>query len=131
MPHSTVEHPEHELQPPGALHPPTPEEQQCIDDCNLCQQMCLQTVPYCLAKGGGHAEPMHIQRLIECAETCRYAAEILALQSELLPRASDLCADACEKCADSCEALGEDERMQACAAVCRRVAYSCRPLAKM
>lgn len=29
--------------------------QQCIDECQNCQAVCLQTVEHCLTKGGKHA----------------------------------------------------------------------------
>ena len=30
---------------------------ECIDNCTQCHDICLETINYCLTKGGAHATP--------------------------------------------------------------------------
>ncbi|MBD4119066.1 ferredoxin, partial [Xanthomonas citri pv. citri] len=36
---------------------------ECIDNCTQCHAICLETINYCLTKGGVHAAPEHIALL--------------------------------------------------------------------
>jgi hypothetical protein len=110
-------------------HAAEQQAQKCIKDCLACHHVCLMTVAHGLAKGGPHAEPAHITRLIECAMICQTHAALLSLKSETAQRVSPLCADVCDGCAADCDGLAaDDERMQACADLCRRAADSCRAM---
>jgi hypothetical protein len=40
----------------------------CIQECNRCHDICLESVTYCLEMGGEHAVPSHIRLLLDCAE---------------------------------------------------------------
>ena len=57
------------------FHSVTSEEQKCIDDCLQCHAICEQLIPYCLDKGGMHAERIHLQKIWLCADTCRTCAD--------------------------------------------------------
>lgn len=102
---------------------------ECADTCQECRVVCLETVSYCLEKGGKHAAAAHIRLLLDCAEICSASAGFLVRGSELHGRTCGVCADVCEACARSCEAMGDDAQMKRCAEVCRRCAQSCRSMA--
>ena len=50
---------------------------RCIDACTSCHQICMDTVMFCLQKGGEHARPEHIQLLLDCAGICQLSAEFM------------------------------------------------------
>ena len=102
---------------------------ECIDRCQSCQAICLETINHCLELGGRHAAAHHIKLLMACAEICDTSARLMLLSSEFHARACELCADLCDACATDCERIGEDETMQRCAEICRRCAESCRQMA--
>jgi hypothetical protein len=100
--------------------------QECIDNCSNCHAACLETVIYCLQKGGHHAEESHVRLLLDCAEICQTSANFMLRASDLHPRTCGVCAEVCERCAAECERLGDDAQMKACAQACRICADSCR-----
>lgn len=103
--------------------------QQCIQHCLHCYQMCLETITFCLRKGGELAGVEHIQVLQDCAETCLLSANFMMRDSNMHGRTCALCEQACQRCADMCERIGsqapEDSQITACAAMCRQCATSC------
>ncbi|MDM9580491.1 four-helix bundle copper-binding protein [Nostoc sp. GT001] len=103
--------------------------QQCIQNCLDCHSICLNTVTYCLQKGGHHAEPAHIRLLLDCAEICNTSANFMLRASDLHSRTCGVCAELCQRCADECDGMGDDAQMKACAQMCRRCADSCRQMA--
>ncbi|MBI4018408.1 MAG: four-helix bundle copper-binding protein [Candidatus Aenigmarchaeota archaeon] len=104
--------------------------EECIEGCMYCQRACLETLEYCLGRGGGHAELSHTTSLMDCAKLCEAAADLAIRGSALEPKVFELCAAACEKCADSCESF-DDAQMKSCAETCRHCAGSCRRMARM
>lgn len=106
----------------------TKETQHCIDVCNDCHDVCVETIAHCLQKGGKHAEPNHVLLLTDCAEICRTTADFMLRGSKLYRGTCALCAEVCDKCAASCEQFGADAEMKRCAEVCRRCAESCRQM---
>lgn len=107
----------------------TDEMQQCINHCLECHRACEQLIPYCLEKGGMHAERNHIQILSTCADICRTSAHFMMWNSELHGRVCGVCADACLKCAEDCERMSDDQMMKMCADICRQCAESCQKMA--
>ena len=107
------------------------EMQACIQECQNCHNVCVETVQHCLQMGGHHAEPGHIRTLLDCAEICATSANFMLRSSPLHTRTCAVCAEVCEQCAASCEKMGDDEMMQRCADTCRRCAESCRQMAAM
>ncbi len=109
---------------------------ECIQNCLDCHSICLNTVTYCLQKGGMHAEHTHIQLLLNCAEICQTSANFMLRSSELHPHTCDFCAQVCERCEEDCVRvaapkelrMGDDAQMKACADMCRRCAQSCRQM---
>ncbi|MEA5507175.1 four-helix bundle copper-binding protein [Halotia wernerae UHCC 0503] len=105
------------------------EMQQCIQNCLDCHSICLNTVTYCLRKGGRHAEPAHIRLMLDCADICNTSANFMLRGSDLHARTCGVCAELCQRCADDCDRMGDDAQMKACADMCRRCADSCRKMA--
>jgi len=105
------------------------EVQQCIEECLLCYQSCMQeAMNHCLEKGGEHVEPRHFRLMMNCAEMCRTAAHFMLSSSELHARICGVCAEVCEACAQSCAQVGD---MEECIVACRRCAESCRHMSGM
>lgn len=103
--------------------------QECIDRCQSCQEICLESVGHCLELGGKHAAPDHIRMLMACAEICDTSARFMMMGSPFHSRTCEVCAEVCAACAKDCEQLGDDEMMMRCADICRRCAESCRQMA--
>lgn len=116
--------------PHGASHMSS-EMQTCIDACQDCHAVCLETVQHCLGKGGEHAAREHIRTLLECAEICRTSADFMLMEAGSHAKVCGICAEICVRCAQECERFGDDEMMKACAEACRRCAESCRKMAGM
>ena len=106
------------------------EMRRCIDECQSCAAICLESVPHCLELGGKHAAAEHIRTLLDCAEACQTAANFMLRTSDLHGRVCEVCAEVCERCAEECERF-DDAQMRRCAEECRRCAESCRAMAKM
>ena len=102
----------------------------CIDECQSCHEVCVETLTHCLTMGGEHAEAGHIRSLIDCAQICATTADFMLRESAAHADVCDVCSDVCEECALSCDEL-DGEEMKRCADQCRRCAESCREMAKM
>lgn len=107
----------------------TEEMRECIQECQGCHEVCLESITYCLEMSGEHADPRHIGLLLDCAEICQTSANFMLRGSGLHPYTCEVCAELCEACADSCEGFTDDQMMQQCADVCRSCAESCRAMA--
>jgi hypothetical protein len=107
------------------------EVQQCIENCLNCHRACEQLLPYCLEKGGMHAERKHIELLLSCADVTRTCAHLMMWNSSLHEKFCSLCAEMCTACAVNCEQMGEDKNMSACAELCRKCADSCQSMSEM
>jgi hypothetical protein len=102
----------------------------CLKDCEDCHLVCEETIMYCLALGGAHAEAEHIGLLMDCAQICQTSADFMIRGSSNHESVCGVCAQLCNLCADDCEQLGDDEQMQACVEMCRKCAQSCEQLAQ-
>jgi hypothetical protein len=105
--------------------------QDCIRECQTCAQVCLENVTHCLEKGEAHAEPRHIQLLLDCVEICQTSARFMIRGSDFHGQICGVCAEVCKDCARSCDSLGDDSDMKHCAEECRRCAASCAEMARM
>ena len=112
-------------------HQTSPKMKQCIEECQSCHAVCVETTTHCLEMGDVHAEASHIRALLDCADACRASADFMLRGSPMHGAACRLCAEACETCAESCQRMGGDETMQQCAEACRRCASSCRQMSTM
>lgn len=106
----------------------TEEMKGCINNCMSCSAVCLQTLTYCLQKGGRHAAPDHIRLLQDCVQICKTSADFMLRGSPLHTRTCGVCAEVCDRCAVECDKIGDDVAMKACAEACRRCAESCRKM---
>lgn len=107
------------------------EMRHCIDECQTCHSVCLETTIHCLQMGGPHAEPDHIRLMMDCAAICQTSADFMLRGSPLHILTCGVCAEVCERCAASCEQFPEDAMMQQCAETCQSCAASCREMASM
>lgn len=115
------------------MNPPTTisrDMQDCIEVCTFCHDACLDTVNYCLTKGGDYAEAGHVRLLLDCTEICQTSANFMLRNSGLHPLTCATCADVCARCADACARFAGDEQMEMCVDACRACAESCRKMAQ-
>ena len=108
------------------------EMQACVDNCEKCHDVCLETIFHCLEMGGKHADAGHIRLLMDCSQICETNEDFMVRASEYSPQVCGVCADICDACAKSCESLADGaDFMQRCADICRKCAESCRRMASM
>ncbi|MGI8470555.1 MAG: four-helix bundle copper-binding protein [Pyrinomonadaceae bacterium] len=108
------------------------EMRTCIENCQNCHAVCLETISHCLEMGGKHAEAAHIRTLQDCVQSCITSADFMLRMSDFHPQVCGICADICERCAANCESLADgNDFMQRCAEACRRCAESCRQMSSM
>jgi hypothetical protein len=118
---------EHAMRPEQAMHGMHHTMQSCIDACNYCHQVCLQTaMNYCLMTGGKHVEPEHFRMMMSCAEICQTAANFMLSNSRFHTRTCAICAEVCEACAQDCRNIGG---MDECIQACQNCAESCHQMA--
>lgn len=102
---------------------------QAITDSLNCYRSCIETISYCVEKGGKHTESNHLQILRDCADICILNTSFMIRGSTFHTKTAELCADICEKCATSCETVDPtDTQMKTCAEMCRKCASSCRKM---
>ena len=101
--------------------------QECIVECDSCHDVCIETINYCLAMAGPHAEPAHVRLLMDCAQICHTASDFMLRGSTLYRAVCLVSAEVCEACATSCAELDGSE-MKACADACRRCSEACRAM---
>jgi len=104
--------------------------EDCIENCNECHRICLETMEYCLRMGGKHADAARIGLLADCAQICQTSADFMIRGSALHQQICAACAEVCSRCADDCTALSaDDEQMQECAELCVVCEESCAEMA--
>ena len=107
----------------------SPDIQQCIEECQQCHAICVETLAYCLNMGGAHAQPHHLAILLDCAELCHLSEDSIRRDSAVVLTLCAACADVCNACATECETFIGDAQMKACADRCRSCATACRKMA--
>lgn len=104
-------------------------QKDCLDACQRCGELCLQTaMTHCLEVGGQHVQPEHFRLMINCAELCQTTANFILSQSSLHGAVCAACAEVCTACADSCEQIGD---MDECVRACRTCANQCEAMGAM
>lgn len=110
-------------------HERNQEMETCIDNCQNCHSVCLETIGHCLEMGGEHASSVHIKMLQDCVQICQTSADFMIRGSEHHAMTCGVCAAICEACAEECEKMATGDGadvMQRCADACRKCAESCR-----
>ena len=79
----------------------------CIDNCTQCHAICLETINYCLTKGGAHATPEHIALLATCADICATSADAMLRGASAHDVVCGACAEICRQCADASRRCAE------------------------
>ena len=105
-----------------------PEMKDCINDCDDCHGICLETVSWCLDQGGEYASRVVVTLLQDAAEIAQASANFMIRDSDLHAFTCGATAAIAERCADMCERMADQAQMQACANACRRCAGSCRAM---
>ncbi len=109
-------------------NPMDQDMQRCIESCQDCHNICLQTaMTVCLEAGDTHTQPEHFRLMVNCAEICQTAANFMLSASALHPQICDVCADTCDACAQSCTEIGN---MDDCVQACQQCADNCRQMAQ-
>jgi hypothetical protein len=106
----------------------TTEMQTCMQACMNCHKICLETMTYCMTKGGKYMETTLMGMLRDCAEMCMMCMNMVMSGSEFTTRTCMLCAEICEKCAQMCEMISDDPKMMECATICRDCAECCKTM---
>jgi hypothetical protein len=103
--------------------------QNCIENCQSCHAVCLETIAHCLEMGDKHAAASHIKLLQDCVQICQTSADFMIRMSDFHPQVCGVCADICEACAKECESMADgSDFMARCAEACRKCAESCRQM---
>ncbi len=103
-----------------------------INDSTHCANKCLETLNHCIHMGGKHANPDHLNSMLDCIDLCRAATATMIRNSEFHPQICYLNAVICERCAESClRTAAEDTHMRECADLCRQCADSCRRMSQL
>jgi hypothetical protein len=111
-------------------HSVSNEMQECINHCFDAQRICLESLNYCLERGGEYVAVDLIRLLIDCAEICQTNANFMLRNSNLHISTCWVCAEVCESCADECDGFDDnDAQLTACVDVLRRCADSCDRIA--
>lgn len=104
------------------------QHHHCIAECYACADACDHCAVSCL----NEPDPKPMARCIaldmDCAQTCRLAAALMARGSPNDSAARAFCALVCEACAEECARHSMMEHCQACALACRRCAQACRDM---
>jgi len=112
----------------GSDPPLSAAARAAISDGLSCAAVCQETLAYCLATGGAHAEAARVLLLMDCAALCRLSADLLLRGSELADQACTVGAEAAARCARALTPLAGDPRVQACIEACLRCASSYKQL---
>jgi hypothetical protein len=106
------------------------EMEQCIQNCEDCHHICIETLNHCMHMGGKHVEPTHLRLLYDCIQICATSADFMLRGSPFHNLTCGVCAMVCERCAEDCLRIdANDPQMVACADMCRRCAQTCRQMA--
>lgn len=65
----------------------------------------------------------------DCADFCRFAAQLMSRGSESAGDICALCAEVCQACGEECAKHDSMEHCRECAEACRRCAEECRETA--
>jgi hypothetical protein len=106
----------------------TTEMQTCINASMECHKICLETMTYCISKGGRYMDMGIMSMMRDCSEICMMCMNMMMGGSEFMGRTCTLCAEMCDSCAAACETISDDSRMSECATACRKCAEACRSM---
>lgn len=109
----------------------TPEMQTGMKALMDCHKMCMETMTYCMSKGGMYMDMMMMGMMRDCSEMCMMCMNMMMSGSEFMGSTCMLCAEMCDRTAMICEQMSDDQMMMECAAVCRKCAESCKMMQMM
>ncbi|MFB2977539.1 four-helix bundle copper-binding protein [Microseira sp. BLCC-F43] len=100
--------------------------QTCMQALMECQKTCMETMTYCMTKGGKYMDATMMGMMRDCAQMCMMCMNMTIGGSEFMTSTCMLCAQMCEKCAKACEMMGDDAKMMECATACYKCAECCK-----
>ncbi|MEA5616464.1 four-helix bundle copper-binding protein [Cronbergia sp. UHCC 0137] len=106
----------------------TTDMQTSMNLCMECQKKCMETMTYCMSKGGKYMDTTMMSMLRDCAEMCMMCMNMMMGGSEFTERTCMLCAEMCDRCAAACGKMKDDSKIMECAAACRKCAEACRSM---
>ncbi|MBL1077950.1 hypothetical protein JK358_26455 [Nocardia sp. 2] len=95
-----------------------PKLQSTVNALLGCHRSCVRQMMESADIGDSHGTRTHLTGLMDCADTCRLAGDMLDRHSPWAASLCELAAEVCTRTAESCERLGES----ACANACRAAA---------
>jgi uncharacterized protein Yka (UPF0111/DUF47 family) len=101
--------------------------QECIENCNECHQLCLETISHYLNLDQKENDTQLLQILFDCAYICQVSADFLIRKSNCHAELCEVCAQICLKCADACNPM-KDDQFKDCEEACRRCADTCQEM---
>ena len=101
--------------------------QDCINHCQSVQEECLQTVQYCVDKGGEYADPDCIALLITCEAIAGASVKAMSVGSEYHTKVCKATAEICEAVVRDFEDFN-DRASRHLVKVAQRCAESCREM---
>ncbi|MEK6305480.1 MAG: four-helix bundle copper-binding protein [Pantoea dispersa] len=104
------------------------EYKRCVEACYLCAAACDHCATSCLDEENVEMMRECIRLDMQCANTCRLAAQFMALNSGSVQQLCQFCADICQQCAQACQ-QHQHQHCQQCARACQRCAEECRKIA--
>ena len=113
----------------GSSTPPDPEQEkmtQCIIDCTNAHNLAMQTMAYCISKGGPLAKKTLYNGIEDCAEMCDAASKFLLRGSESKSDILKLCQKVCEKCTEACAKFPDDKQLKTCGEFATKAGASCK-----
>jgi hypothetical protein len=105
------------------------EIQTCLSAIKECQKACMESMAYCMSKGGKYIDVRVMSIMRDCAEMCMMCANMMKGSSEFVGRTCMLCYQICEKCAEACENWSDDKKIMECIIACRKCAEYCKIIA--
>jgi hypothetical protein len=102
--------------------------EECIQNCRDTHEVTLQTLSYCMQRGGRHASLDSLKLLMDCAEITQSCANFMLRGSDVYVVVCGACAEVCEESARAVSALSDDFQMKICAEIMRRCADSCHQM---
>ena len=97
----------------------SPEMRACIERCEACHELLIVA-----SESGDPAQTATITTLLDRAEMCRTAKNLMLRGSSLHATACRACRETAEHCAAACENIAA-QSYAACARECRRCAQAC------
>jgi hypothetical protein len=103
--------------------------QECVNNCQHTQELCLKAVTYCLERGEEYADPECVALLMTCASICDTSAKAMLVGSEHHTKITRVCAEICDAVVEDFEEF-DDRMLRRLVDVARNCSESCREMSR-